>query len=67
MVAEGSCMIIWTIYFVWISKNAFYFIYFTIVLNVFALIGCIYVLESPRYLFGMEKFHECKKVMMVIA
>lgn len=67
MVAEGSCQIIWTIYFVWISRNAFYFIYFTIGLNILAAIGCFYVVESPRYLFGMERFEDCKKVLAVIA
>jgi predicted ABC-type sugar transport system permease subunit len=67
MVSEGSCTIIWTIYFYWISRNAFYFIYFTIFLNILAVIGCFYVVESPRYLFGMEQFEECRKVMMVIA
>lgn len=56
MVAEGLCLVIWTIYFVAISRNAFYFIYFTIGLNIIALIGCLYLVESPRYLFGMEKF-----------
>jgi predicted ABC-type sugar transport system permease subunit len=54
MVSEGSCTIIWTIYFYWISRNAFYFIYFTILLNFLAVIGCFYVVESPRYHFGME-------------
>lgn len=67
MVAEGSCQIIWTIYFVWISRNAFYFIYFTVGLNVVAVIGCVYICESPRYLFGMEKFDECRKAMVYIA
>ncbi len=67
MVAEGSCAIIWTMYFVWISRNAFYFIYFTILLNILALIGCLYITESPRYLFGMERFEDCKKVLTLIA
>jgi len=67
MVAEGSTQIIWTIYFVWISKNAFYFVYFTIILNFIALVGCIYITESPRYYFGMERYEECKKVLVTIA
>jgi predicted ABC-type sugar transport system permease subunit len=60
MVAEGSCVIIWTIFFYWISRNAFYFVYFVIGLNCFALVACIYLVESPRYLFGMENFDECR-------
>lgn len=67
MVAEGFCLLIWTVYFVWISRNAFLFIYFTIGLNTIALIGCFYLVESPRYLFGMEKFDECRKVLKIIA
>ena len=67
MVAEGSTQIIWTIYFVWINHNAFYFVYFTIILNFFAVLGCYFVTESPRYLFGMERFEECKKVLMIYA
>jgi hypothetical protein len=56
MVGEGMCLVIWTIYFVAISRNSFYFIYFTIGLNIVALVGTLYLVESPRYLFGMEKF-----------
>lgn len=67
MIAEGSCAIIWTGYFYFISRNAFYFIYFTIGLNLLALFGAFYLTESPRYLFGMENFEECRKVMMTIA
>jgi len=67
MIAEGSCQIICTIYFVWISRNAFYFIYMTIALNVLALVGCLYLVESPRYLFGMEKFDECRQALISIA
>lgn len=67
MVAEGSCAIIWTAYFVWISRNAFYFVYFDIGLSFLSLVGCLYITESPKYLFGMEKFEECRKVMVTIA
>lgn len=67
MVSEGLCLIIWTIYFAGISRNAFYFIYFTIGLNIFGLVGCLYLVESPRYLFGMEKFDECREVLKIIA
>lgn len=67
MVAEGSTQIIWTIYFVWISHNSFFFVYGTIILNGVALFGCIWITESPRFLFGRDKFEECKKVMVTIA
>lgn len=67
MVAEGACLIIWTFYFVVISKNAFWFLWFTIILNLVGLAGCAYITESPRYLYGMERFEECRKVLRKIA
>ena len=67
MVAEGACLIIWTGYFIWISKNAFWFLWFTIILNIIGLIGCAYLTESPRYLYGMERFEDCRKTLKVIA
>jgi predicted ABC-type sugar transport system permease subunit len=67
MVSEGSVLIVWTIYFVWISRNSFYFLYFVFALNIVAIICCYYLVESPRYLFGMEKFEECRKIMILIA
>jgi hypothetical protein len=67
MVSEGSVLIIWTMYFYWISRNAFYFLYFVLSLNLVAIIGCFYLIESPRYLFGMENFEECRKIMILIA
>ena len=54
MVSEGACAIVWTFYFVVINRNAFYFIYFTVFINILALFSCFYLTESPRYLFGME-------------
>jgi len=67
MIAEGSTQIIWVIYFVWISKNAFYFIWFVIGLNVMAAFATFYVMESPLYLFGMERYEECRQVLTAIA
>jgi predicted ABC-type sugar transport system permease subunit len=56
MVVEGSCQIIWTVYFAWIGNNSFYFIYFFVGVNLLGVIGGFYLVESPRYLFGMERF-----------
>ena len=67
MIIEGLGQIIWTIYFAFISRNAFYFIYFAAALTLIALVGTLYIVESPRYLFGIEKFEECKKVLCTIA
>jgi len=60
MVSEGACLIVWTFYFVIISRNAFFCVYFIVAVNVLALFACFYIVESPRYLFGMEKFDECR-------
>lgn len=67
MISEGASQIIWTIYFAFISRNAFFFIYFTIGLNFIALVGTLYIVESPRYLFGIERFDQCRQVMITIA
>lgn len=67
MISEGSCQLIWTGYFVWISYDAFYFVYFVILMSVGCAIASFYVLESPRYLFGVEKYDECREVLAKIA
>jgi len=67
MITEGSCQLIWTGYFVWISYNSFYFVYFVIGLSAFCGIANFYLLESPRYLFGVQKYDECRAVLSKIA
>jgi hypothetical protein len=39
----------------------------TICLNVLCVVGSLYIVESPRYLYGMEKFDECRQAMISIA
>ena len=53
MVAEGSVQIIWTIYFLTISKNAILFLFFAAGLNALTAILCLLIVESPRYLYGV--------------
>jgi hypothetical protein len=53
MVAEGSVQIIWTIYFLTISKNAMLFLFFAAGLNALTAILCLLIVESPRYLYGV--------------
>lgn len=67
MVAEGSCLILWTVYFAWIGRDAFYFVYMTVGMNVLGVIGGLFVVESPRYLFGMENFDKCRESLLTIA
>lgn len=56
MVAEGSVQIIWTIYFIAISQNAEYFLWFASFLNLVTAILCFFIVESPRYLYGTQQF-----------
>ena len=67
MVAEGSVQIIWTIYFLTISKNAIYFLFFAACLNVVTALLCLFIVESPRYLYGIQKFEECAVSLEKIA
>jgi len=67
MVAEGASLIVWTIYFRFISQNAFPFMYFATSLNFLTAFLCCFVVESPRYLFGMEEFDKCRTVLKTIA
>ena len=67
MVAEGSVQIIWTIYFLTISKNAMTFLFFCAGLNAVTFLLCLFITESPRYLYGVQKFEECSKALETIA
>ncbi len=67
MISEGMCQLIWTGYFLWISYDAFYFVYFCVGLSAIAGILSFYLVESPRYLFGVEKYDECRAVLVKIA
>ena len=67
MISEGSCIIFWCIYLVWVSQNAMFFMYFVSALNFLVCLGSLYILESPRYLFGMERFEDARSVLQKIA
>ena len=67
MIAEGMTVLIWTVYFVGISQNAFYLIYFVLAVNVVAALATFWVTESPRYLFGMERYEEARAVLVKYA
>lgn len=56
MIAEGSTVLIWVIYLVWIDRNCVWMVWFIVAVNIFAAIGTFFVYESPRYLFGMERY-----------
>ena len=61
MVGEGLCPIIWTVYFQF-NRNSIYFMYFAASLNLVTSILSFFFLESPRYLFGTEKFERARDV-----
>lgn len=63
MIAEGSTVLFWVVYLLWISRNCTWFIWTIVAINVFAFIGTIFVYESPRYLFGMEKYDEARNIL----
>lgn len=63
MIAEGSTVLFWVVYLVWISRNCVWFIWAICAINVIAFIGTIFVYESPRYLFGMEKYDEARNIL----
>lgn len=67
MVTEGLIQIIWSIYFKWISRDAFYVLYFCTCLNfVTGFIGCLFP-DSPVWNYGTERFDECHEMIAKIA
>jgi hypothetical protein len=56
MVAEGSVVLIWTLYFVTVSQNSDYFLFGASCLNAVTAIACFFIVESPRYLYGTQQF-----------
>jgi len=67
MVAEGMVAVIWTVYFKFISKDAFPFLIFAGSLAGVCALLCFVLPESPRYLFGTEDFDKCREVLAYIA
>jgi hypothetical protein len=60
-------MIYWSIYFVWITRYSVYFLAFGVLMNFITAILCFFIPESPKYLFGKEKFDECRKSLATVA
>jgi hypothetical protein len=67
MVCQGSVLIYWSIYFKWISNNSTYFLALGVILNFATCFICIVIPESPRYLYGKDKFDECREALAIIA
>jgi MFS family permease len=67
MVCQGSVLIYWSIYFVWIGSNAKYMLGLGVILNFVTAILSFFIPESPKYLFGKERFDEARKSLKTIA
>ena len=67
MVSEGCTQIFWVFYLTCISQNTYYFLYFAIAINLISAILCIWVPESPRYLYGINDLEGCAKALAAIA
>ena len=67
MVCEGMVQVVWVTYLTLISQNAYGMLYFALGLNIFSAIGCIWVEESPRYLYGINNLERCAEVLATIA
>jgi MFS family permease len=67
MVCQGSVLIYWSIYFKWISNNSTYFLGLGVILNFVTAFICFVIPESPRYLYGRDKFDQCRESLAIIA
>jgi len=67
MVSEGLTQVIWSIYFKWISKNGFYFLYAcSLSASIMGVFG-YFLPESPTWCYGTERFEECRAMIARIA
>lgn len=67
MVSEGLAQVSWVFFLAVFSKDTFYMMYFAFALNLVTCIGCYWVPESPRYLYGINNLEKCKEVFAYIA
>lgn len=67
MVGEGMVQVLWVTYLTLISQNAYGMLYFALGLNCISAFGCIWVEESPRYLYGINNMEKCAEVLATIA
>lgn len=67
MIAEGSCILILTFYFVVISSYAYSFMWLAVAINGAGAIFSFFYPESPRYLFGVDDFEGCTRSLEKIA
>jgi hypothetical protein len=67
MVAEGSAVLIWTFYLVYISQNMEAFLWFITLLNLITAVLCMFATESPRYLYCKQQFEQLRSTLEKIA
>lgn len=59
MVSEGSCYILWALFLKWISQDALILLWVATGICLLTSIMTIFIPESPRYLYGINKVAEC--------
>ena len=64
---EGLILLFATLYFLYISKNWRYWFYAVVVVQVFVLLGLLWLPESPDFLYAKGKFAESREVILRIA
>lgn len=67
LIADGSTMIILSIYFRFISKDWLGFQIFALCLTTVSFLVTLLVPESPKYLYSYKKYKEARKALLVIA
>jgi hypothetical protein len=56
-----------TFYFYYISRYWLWFQIFGWTINLIAVVGVIFMPESPKYLLTTKKYSECRKVLNMIS
>jgi len=67
LVFDMLTVIFGAIYWKYISIDASWYLIFGISQNALGLIGCVFLPETPEYLYSFKRFRECKEVMHMIA
>lgn len=67
LVFDMLTVIFGAMYWKYISIDASWYLIFGISQNALGLIGCVFLPETPEYLYSFKRFRECKEVMHMIA
>ena len=67
MVIEGLSVIMWDLYFEYISPYALPFFILAATISFISTFGICFIPESPLYLYGVGKFEDCSHALEQIA